>query len=762
MKKIFRLAVMTGVVVFSITGSAAIAHADTDPTVPSANGVSTTTPEGTAITFLLQGISNNGGAITFATSTSPSNGSLGAIGLDGSLTYTPTSGFVGGDSFTYVATEGATSSSPAAATITVSAPPRADTATITIRDGATTISDVVNLPSADAANVSIAPTSGNPAVAVSSRSVLALLETMDAATTTFDITDLQYFSSFNSFLINCISIPAATSTPLCSDWQYVVDGVAPAVGVDQTVLGNGSSTILYFGFPRQVALSDSSVVAGTPLTATAQTYDPANNTFSPATGVTIGVMQPDPNNPFSPLEIATSTVDSNGQATFTLNATGTYAVGIKEDFYFPTTALSITDATTTTGSSVAQAPPAPTTGGGGGIAHAQLNVQAALSYLSGKQHADGSFDSPLLADWATFAFAASDPGNAKTGLRNYLLTASPVLSNTTDYERHAMALEALGINPYSGTAINYIAPIVSASDGTQIGDPSLDNDDIFALFPLTHAGYGTSDDIIQKTVAFIVARQEANGSWDGSVDVTAAAIQALAPLGSLNGVSAAIVKAEQYLHAQQQANGGWSNSFSTSWVLQAIAALNEPVSNWAPIGYNPNDYLASLQQFDGGVEPTSSDMQTRVWATEYAVLASLGKAWNALLQSFSKPVAGGTSGGGGHALGATTSDSTSSPQATSTAATATSTPSAATSTPEAATSTPLVETSAPVSITATSVVPVPEKIVIKKTPLTPSQLVATSSPSTLPISQTAAAGGAGGSFFGKVWQAIVSFFARIF
>jgi hypothetical protein len=206
----------------------------------------------------------------------------------------------------------------------------------------------------------------------------------------------------------------------------------------------------------------------------------------------------------------------------------------------------------------------------------------------------------------------------------------------TDYERHAMALEALGINPYTGTSVDYISPIVSAFDGTQIGDVHLDNDDIFALFPLLAAGYRSSDVVIAKTVAFILSAQSANGSWDNSTDMTAAGVEALSQVRDLPGVSGAIANAEKYLHSAEQANGGFGNSFSTSWALQAISALGEAPSAWAPSGLSPLSYLTSQQSADGGLE-SSSAVQTRVWATAYAIPAALGKSWSALLQSFPKP-----------------------------------------------------------------------------------------------------------------------------
>ncbi|MEK7114183.1 MAG: hypothetical protein AAB850_01390, partial [Patescibacteria group bacterium] len=225
-------------------------------------------------------------------------------------------------------------------------------------------------------------------------------------------------------------------------------------------------------------------------------------------------------------------------------------------------------------------PPPNGGGGGGGIPNSQLNVANALAYLASKQHEDGSFGSPLLSDWVALAFAAADPGDAKVKLREYARTATPTLSSVTDYERHAMALEALGINPYSGTLVDYIAPIVRAFDGTQVGDASLDNDDIFALFPLLSAGYSANDPIIQKTTAFILSRQGQNGSWDKSVDMTAAAIQALVPVRMLPDVSLALIRAEGYLRKEQPDEAVPGNSFSTSWVRQAISALSWTPSGW--------------------------------------------------------------------------------------------------------------------------------------------------------------------------------------
>ena len=423
--------------------------------------------------------------------------------------------------------------------------------------------------------------------------------------------------------------------------------------------------------------------------------------------------------------------------------------------------------TTTSGTSSSTPPaaPAPASGGGGGIVHFQIDRSSALSFLVAQQHADGSFGSSLYTDWAALAFAASDPGSAKINLRNYLLSASPTLTSITDYERHAMALMALGIDPYTGTSKDYITPIVKAFDGTQVGDVSLDNDDIFAIFPLLHAGYGANDMIIQKTATFILSRQKPNGSWDESPDMTAAAIQALGPLYTIPGLNAALGKAAGYLLATQRAEGGWGSVDSTSWVQTAINGIIEAhtpdfetESAWTSTsGYYPTDALRVAQQPDGGMlSPTD-----RVWSTAYAVVAASGKSWLTILQTFVKPSAsvstGSGSGGGG--ITATTTN------ATSTASTTTSSPPVSTSTPQVlGASTSTTEIAATES---TSMAPAAKPVLKKKvTVLKPVPIVVEpptiSTPAVNIKTQTAGAAAGSGGFLGKVWQAVTSFFSWLF
>jgi len=310
-------------------------------------------------------------------------------------------------------------------------------------------------------------------------------------------------------------------------------------------------------------------------------------------------------------------------------------------------------------------------GGSGGIwMHAPFDVPAALLYLESVQNPDGSFGSPMLNDWVAIASALGESPALRAKLVAYEV-AHPVISTiVTDNERHAMALQALGVNPYTGTPVDYIEPIVRSFDGTQFGDPSLVNDDIFAVFPLLHAGYEKNDPLIASTTAFILSKQGTNGLWNDSVDLTAAAIQALALVPNSGEVRYAISKATGNLRDKQHDDGSFGDPYSSSWMLQAIAALGGTASDWQQHSYTPDYYLATMQDGDGGVQASSTN--DRVWATSYAIPAIRRATWDSLLTSFAKPLP----------------ITTPTPAATSTTETATSTEPTATTAPDGTASTP--------------------------------------------------------------------------
>ncbi len=359
---------------------------------------------------------------------------------------------------------------------------------------------------------------------------------------------------------------------------------------------------------------------------------------------------------------------TNGTLDLLINTTTPYKIKATKNSFIPTDEIEINPTNTITTPTTSTPPteePVNEDGNGNGGSYlptyANLDVEKAIQYLNTKQQ-NGDFSSILHTDWAAIAFGAYNRSNpTSVAIKNYLLTDPPSAggaNSVSDFARRAMALMALNINPYQ-TKTNYLKKITDTFNGTELVDipenQGLFNDDIFALIPLYKAGYSEQDEIIKKIIAFVLSKQT-NSNW-GSIDLTAAAIQALKPFSANSEISKAITDATTYLKTQQQTDGSFSeNSFSTSWSIQAGDAMGESNSDWIK---KAKDYLSKQQQTDGSVE-------NDVWATTQVIPATLNKPWNDILINFSKPQENG--GGSAYILPIETSNTT---PTTTTAATTT-------------------------------------------------------------------------------------------
>ncbi|MEY4747052.1 MAG: hypothetical protein RLZZ416_101 [Candidatus Parcubacteria bacterium] len=722
-----------------------LGSADSDPTIPSASDFATSTAQGVAITFSLEGASNDGGPIAFATSSDPSRGTLIAIG-NGAFTYAPDLGFVGTDSFQYVVTEGATSSPTATVTIavaaplditppTIQAPPDQSFATSTFpaypalifatakddADPAPVVMMSTNSFAHGTSTVvwSATDASGNTATTSSRVGVFLRIETTVDVPVTCTVADTDGVAHEYS---------AASST----DYRAICAIAAAAASGSITEMGLSNAFPSFGLFAASI-----------------------NGVSADATSQYWALYQ---NGNFASLGLTALPVVAGDMLTLQLHDFSDTNLG--DELILHINSLTATSTSSAPSPSGGGERPQ-NNGGGGGISHSPFRVVDALAFVLDKQHGDGSFDSSLVTDWAAIAFGAADPGEEKTLLQTYLRAETPSLTSVTDYERHAMALMSLGIDPYSGTSINYIERILASFDGAQIGDPSLDNDDIFALLPLLKAGYSANDTIVQKIAAFILSRQKSDGSWDESPDMTAAAIQALGPLYTIPGLNAALGKAAGYLKSTQKADGGWGPVDSTSWVQTAINGIIEAhtpgfetEAAWTSLnGFFPTDALALAQLANGSISSPTDP----VWSTSYAIVAASGRSWGSILESFSKPSATPASAGGGS--GATPS-SAATTQASSTPRAATSTLIASSTllTLGDSASTRFVEAASTSSATTA-----PPKPPLKKK-ITPSKIQKTAPAvhgEKMPVSQAAAAAVSGENFFHRVWSAITFVFDEL-
>lgn len=457
---------------------------------------------------------------------------------------------------------------------------------------------------------------------INAKSVLGLLYSLSQTSGKFTLSKIKY-DSYLGLYLSCLK--PSNQDEICNNWLYSINGVAPDNSMAFEELIGNEKVGIYFGSSSQIVIDKTSIATNESFIATAQNYNYLDNTWIPRTGIKIDTIVLNPSDPYNynPTVLFSQEVDSNGSTVFTIPDAGNYSIGIAKDWYYPSYKVSIIN-------------PVVNSGGGGSITPMPVifNVSNAISYLSGVQDPSGSFgNSSLYTDWAAIAASANNNSNLKSNILNYLKSNPIRSSSVTEYERRAMALMSLGVNPYSGTSVNYIEKIIDSFDGTQFGDSNLVNDDIFALVVLSNVGYDVNDEIITKDINYIISKQS-NGSW-GSVDMTAAAVQALYPFKSVIGVSNAISNASTYLESTQESNGGWGNVSSSSWATQAMNILGE---SWIKNNKTVYDYLGSQQAIDGAAISSSEAVENRIWATSYVVPAAMKLSWSDILNDFDKPI----------------------------------------------------------------------------------------------------------------------------
>ncbi|HCM36739.1 MAG: hypothetical protein A3J30_04130 [Candidatus Wildermuthbacteria bacterium RIFCSPLOWO2_02_FULL_47_9c] len=213
------------------------------------------------------------------------------------------------------------------------------------------------------------------------------------------------------------------------------------------------------------------------------------------------------------------------------------------------------------------------------------------------------------------------------------------------YAKPILAITATGQDPRTFPEEDFVEKLKSFTDDTQLGDPSLLNDDIWGILALRSAGVPASDPVIQNSKAFLLQDQNADGGWawdaGGTSDTndTAAAIMALLETG-MTETDNAIQLARQYLKEAQNLDGGFpydpqspfgtdSDGNSDAWVIMAIHKLGEDPTAWTKSPENPIEHLLSLQDEDGGfwwVAPGTSEWNNK-GATPDAVIALSGKSF---------------------------------------------------------------------------------------------------------------------------------------
>ncbi|MEY2671882.1 MAG: hypothetical protein RL687_299 [Candidatus Parcubacteria bacterium] len=397
-------------------------------------------------------------------------------------------------------------------------------------------------------------------------------------------------------------------------WGWFSNSELGQVALNKHIMNDGDYIVLNYNInPLRILVDNTNPSIGDSVVFTVESfsYDSFwNPVWIPVEGASVKV------------GVDTITTDLSGKANYVVNSSGNINASAHKDGFIDS-------------SNVIFNVPAPQGSSGGSVVPevVSFSKQNAISFLNSNKKPDGSFGSSLYTDWVAVAFRSAEDQTLFSSLGEYLKLNNLNSDLVTDNERRALSLMATGINPYNGTSVNYISKIIQKFDGNQIGDINLDNDDIFGLIVLKKAGYSYSDEIISRTIDFIKSKQLSDGSWDSSPDMTSAAIMSLYPFKNKDGVSDSIDKAYSYLTLGQSSDGSISgNVSSTSWMVQAMSL--DPQFSGAMT--KARNYIALQQKSDGGIGEIGSDIDSRVWATSYALTAESLKSWIDILPDFDK------------------------------------------------------------------------------------------------------------------------------
>lgn len=516
-------------------------------------------------------------------------------------------------------------------------------------------------------------------MAVAPNVLIALKEAADSSRN-FAITKLDYYDSFGSFYLDCITIETSTSTRACGNWNYVVDGVYPSASMDSYPLKGGEQVYVYFGTPWNITASTStfSVGATTTLSTWRYNYNSTSTEWTADGGdiIDISVLNPASTGWWDTTMTTTTLLSSaDGAVDYVLSSTGTYYAKItSSDFskWSNPVTLNVIDAPVATTSAATSTPSGGGEAGGGGnggaagskeqVSSASIEdtVKKILDFFVSRQGADGHVVDAGTTDWVIMSFGAhnsyaSDIAHTSSSLLQFIqsdATLDNEANMCTAHARRVLALRAAGI-PADDARVAPRAAFLIAHCGAA-GDKNLPeiNDDIFVALALNALGVERESAIIKGLRDAILAAQDAQTgafiAWGSPApDMTGAAINALKAIGSASVLdNAAIARAKQYLHSTQLTDGGWnawgasSDYITTAWVMMGINALGEGQSEWVSASGKTPWHVMTEKLNVKGYYDSPWDAEGIDWfGAKHAVPALLGKSWPITLAPKPQPSA---------------------------------------------------------------------------------------------------------------------------
>ena len=225
----------------------------------------------------------------------------------------------------------------------------------------------------------------------------------------------------------------------------------------------------------------------------------------------------------------------------------------------------------------------------------------------------------------------------KNNLKSTLNKTNGILStvNYTEYARTVIALTSIGENPYNFYGYDVISPLAEFDNVIKQGY----NGVAYALIALNSGAYdvkpkegydgkiGTSD----RYKDVLVSAAISTGGWKlfgkkADVDMTAIALQALAPYYKESKVKTVVDKGLYFLSSKQESSGGFSsmgneNCESSAQVLTAISTLKISVKDRRFVK-NKNTVLDGLMKFyENGAFKHTEDTLVNQMSTDQAFYA---------------------------------------------------------------------------------------------------------------------------------------------
>lgn len=248
-------------------------------------------------------------------------------------------------------------------------------------------------------------------------------------------------------------------------------------------------------------------------------------------------------------------------------------------------------------------------------------------------------------EWAVLGLARSGYAAPESWYRtyyaaveDYVKTCRGVLHEKkyTEYSRLILAVSAIGKDPRNVAGYDLTTPLGDFDKTVWQGV----NGPIWALIALDCRNYPVPQNPQAKTQATrqryvdeVLARQLSNGGWSlsGSAadpDLTAMALQALAPYRTQAAVAQAVDRGLTCLSGLQQSDGalsawGGTNAESTAQVIAALCALDLSLDDprFVKNGHTLLDGLLTFRRSDGSFLHTAGGDGSSQMATEQALLA---------------------------------------------------------------------------------------------------------------------------------------------